>query len=192
MLLVILKVFVPCPDTRVHTPIFHCYMSEDIGDRFDMQRCLVFLNDTFCSKDDIKISYDNSSCHDVLEITSSSEGNHVIICNGMAWWLPLVITSSILIFFHLIGCVVITKHLSKILDPIKMLMKSTSKLCSYANCFVPAWNENEVEERQIIQDFLQSPNKSTLKGQEISKGICHPKNQQKNLVFNLASNMGLI
>ena len=166
-LFVILKVLFPCPDTKIFTPILHCYKSEDINDSFTMKRCQIFLNETACSREITKISYNTSACEGVLPVAWSMEGNFVTICEGFPWWLPLALTSLLLIFWHCIGCIVITKYLNKILDPIKMLMSSTGNCCSYANCFVPAWNENDEETRPIIEDFLYSPSKSTLKGASV-------------------------
>ena len=48
-----------------------------------------------------------------------------------------------------------------------MLMKSTSKCCSIFNCFVPAWNEEEKEILPIIQEFLQKPSVTNLKGASV-------------------------
>ena len=167
ILLVICNVIAPCPDTKIHAPMLHCYMYEDVDDNFYMQRCPVLLNETSCSKDNFQVSFNTTDCGDILPIEFSIEGNHVTVCNGFLWWLPLAITCFCLIMFHLIGCVVITKYLSKILDPIIMLMMSTSKCCSIFNCFVPAWNEEEKEILPVIQEFLQKPSLTNLKGASI-------------------------
>ena len=166
-MLVIFNAIAPCPDTKIHAPMLHCYMYEDLHDNFYMQRCPVLLNETSCSKDNFQVSFNTMDCGDILPIDFSIEGNHITICNGFEWWLPLAITSFCLILFHLIGCLVITKYLSKILDPIVMLMKSTSKWCSFFNCFVPAWNEEEKEILPIIQEFLQKPSVTNLKGASV-------------------------
>ena len=164
ILLVVFHVIIPCPkDNRSYSPVLHCFQLQNDNKNFEMLRCPL-LDSEMNSTQQCDIIYDKLKCKNyIFPITWSIDGNYVTVCEGIQWWLPLLIITCLLIFFHLIGCKIIIKYLNKILDPIYMLKKSKSEFCSLANCFQPAWSGSEGDILEIIEDFLSSPSKNSLK-----------------------------
>ena len=166
VILVILHVMVPCPDIRSYSPILHCYQAKDLNSTG--MRCPVVLSERSCSADGLQVNYDELNCRtDIFPIAWSLEGNYITVCQGILWWAPMAIVSSILVFLHLIGSLIIINYLSKIIDPIGMLKTSRSGCCYLMNCFVPAWSEDQADLCKPIEDFLEAPSKSTMKGANV-------------------------
>ena len=69
----------------------------------------------------------------------------------------MVIASSLLVVFQLLGILVVTKYLSKLVCPVNMLRMSQKCLC-----IAPVWKEDEDETLEPIQKFLENPTKIML------------------------------
>ena len=104
-------------------------------------------------------NYDISNCnHYFMPIEWSLVNDHLLsICSNTPWWLPLFTASIILVILQFLGILIVTKYLSKIVDPI--IMMKMSQKCS---CIAPAWNEDEGEILEPIQKFLKTPSKENL------------------------------
>lgn len=174
----------PCPNfaTNGYTPILHCYMGQDgftlpEGSGW-MARCRAMDNDTTnllnCSSHGIQknltVIWDTSKIKcvnlDVIPILKE-DFPRFTVCEGVEWWLPLLICCSILFLFQIIGIFLITKFLNPIIDPIVML--KVSKSCFPANMFKPIWNEENVDflKKETVESFLKYPCQSLLKPDDL-------------------------
>ena len=68
-----------------------------------------------------------------------------------------MIASSLLVGLQLLGILVVTKYLSKLVCPVNMLRMSQK-----CHCIAPVWKEDEDETLEPIQKFLENPTKIML------------------------------
>ena len=194
--LVVTQVIVPCPDfdRNIYPPILHCYpgnFSEKFG---SMARCNgTSLAASSCMiGDKIGGFYDNTTdcIDDMLPIEWTIENEklfRVTFCNIEFWWLPLLITVSVLVILQIISVVIILVYLDRIIDPINMFKVSTS--CFPANMFAPVWNERHENVLKPIKNFLQYPNEMTLRaGNLIDLSIENDFHQIINMAINEMEN----
>ena len=155
-----------CPDTAAnrHSPILHCFEGRSQTDAKTFQRCqidnMIFpLNCTdqmertlFCNNSRNLLTIDwTISANEVEDEVESSE-MFVTFCGSIPWWLPLTTTVAVLVLMLLLGIYLISNTLSKMLDPVDMLIKSRTWFP--AKYFDPVWNETQQDHLDPILYFL--------------------------------------
>ena len=88
-------------------------------------------------------------------------------CFGISWWKPLLTSCLVYIFCHIIGILLISKVLDKIIDPIVMF--KASKCCFPLNMCDPIWNEENVDflQKDTVESFLKYPCQCLLKPDDL-------------------------
>ena len=88
-------------------------------------------------------------------------------CFGIPWWKPLLTSCLVYIFCHIIGILLISKVLDKIIDPIVMF--KASKCCFPLNMCDPIWNEENVDflQKDTVESFLKYPCQCLLKPDDL-------------------------
>ena len=174
--LVFFHAFEPCPnfDKRIYAPLSHCYMynitSKDTLKFGTMARSCndsrVFLDckmNMVTSKIDVSL-VENYGMIPILSREEGSRHPRFSVCFDIPWWRPLAICIGVLIFFQLIGILLIALFLDRIIDPIFMF--KISKFCFPTRICEPIWNEENVDfflKKETVDSFLQYPCQSLLK-----------------------------
>ena len=160
-----------CPDTSInrHAPILHCF-ENDFLNQTSIQRCsfdeLFPLNCTqTIEKSPINTSIDCRSTLISVDFNwpwSSDEQtiksvNFVTLCGTGPNWLPLLITCSVLVFLLIISTLLVSCFLPKLLDSSSVLKLSTSRIPFRCLKLDPIWNEDQMQMKGPILDFLNNP-----------------------------------
>ena len=172
--LVTLGVINVCPDTasKRYTPILHCFDMPALKKQYS-QRChfdemfLKNCTETFT----VQSMNDTVDCTEYIfsmdlslpltdENTSYSAGS-IVICGDNPWWLPLAITCGVLVIFLILSIFLVSKVLTKMLDPISKL--SMSLHCFYpTKCFGKVWTEDQMHILDPICSFMENPSRDKL------------------------------
>ena len=126
---------------------------------YGMVRCSFNRSSISCTSMMNTQNYSTSECEQPFFPIEWSlvEDNFLSVCGTIPWWLPLLIASTLLAIFQLLGILVIVKYLNKIVDPINML--AVSQNCC---CLAPVWREDEEEVLKPIQTFMKNPSKESM------------------------------
>ena len=161
----------PCPDVgqRIYVPISHCFVSNRTEDTSSgMARCL--MNYTYEELN--KTTHEVVIPHDIPDNLMKTYGMVPILwkekprfpcCFGIPWWRPLLTSCLSYIFCHIIGILLISKVLDRIIDPIVMF--KASKSCFPLNMCDPIWNEENIDflQKDTVESFLKYPCQCLLK-----------------------------
>ena len=126
---------------------------------YGMVRCSFNRSSTSCPSLMNTQNYNISECEQSFFPIEWSlvKDNFLSVCGTIPWWLPLLIASTLLAIFQLLGVLVVIKYLNKIVDPITML--AVSQNCC---CLAPVWKEDEEEVLKPIQTFMKNPSKESM------------------------------
>ena len=114
-------------------PVLHCFPAVDnVTTKSTFERCLIRENQT-------------SNCTEGM-LHSDGNNKYATFCNGIEWWLPLVIVCATLMVFLLLT-LPLTFWLDRLLDPINLTIASKSCLgCCLphpSGYLPPVWNGEE-------------------------------------------------
>ena len=164
----------PITEKNSHSPVLHCFQPKNFTSSVGIRRCrwpdklTSGCTESFekMSKNSFEELFHSNCESNLLALTSGRSDkdklSYVTFCGeNISWWLPLILACTSFALLHLIGILLISLILCKMLDNIEIL--KMSKSCFPARCFEPVWDQEKPELLEPISTFLENPTSETYK-----------------------------